>query len=623
MNSRKNTKILRTAALIFGDFGIVFIVYGLAAWSTFDNLFSATHAWVFYYGLIWAFATVAVNAAFGIYRMETDNFGLFESLRVMLVTMILNIVLYVMMYLLHNLSPYFTYINWKAFALETVAELFFLVVFRFVRRVFMAVRAKHRKRENPIRTIVIGAGGAAKIVIDDSRSNPESSISVVRLVDDDPNKIGNTLSGIRILGPISSIAQFVHMYKAEEVIIAVAALSEPRLHQILEYLRSCNVRIRRLPLLSEMENLHEMKVIDVDYEELLGRGGVQVDESAITEMLKGQTILVTGAGGSIGSGIAVDIAARSPKAIILFDFYEAGLYDTQQQIRSLLAKTGNSPVQIIPVVGSTFHEETVTRLFSDYHPDFVYHAASYKQVPLMEDNPNEAIRANAIGTYLIAKAASEAGTKKFVILSSNKAVNPMNVMAATKRFGEMCCEHFAKVSKTSFACVRFGNVLATSGSVVPLFASQIKAGGPVTVTSANMSRYFMSLDEAVKLILQSSVYSSDGQVFDIDMGQPVKILYVAEQMIRQAGYLPYKDIDIKITGLRRGEIENELPDFDKRRRKETPNERIFIDPDSRDYPIAEMYEKLLAFLKEDPKEQAVAKNVIDLVLEYDSGGIKK
>lgn len=623
MNSKRNTKIIRTSLLVFGDLCIVCILYALAAWSTFDDLFTSIHAWVFYYGLIWVFATVAVNAAFGIYRMETDNFGLFESLRVMIVTLALNFVLYITMYLLHYISPYFTYINWKAFALETIAELFFLVVFRFVRRVVVAVRAKHRHRENPIRTIVIGAGGAAKIVIDDSRSNPESLISVVRLVDDDPNKIGNTLSGIRILGPISSVAKFVEMYKVEEVIIAVAALSEDRLHQILGYLRSCNVRIRRLPLLNEMENLHEMKVIDVDYEELLGRGGVSVDEPSITAMLKDQTVLVTGAGGSIGGKLALDIASRSPKTLILLDFYEAGLYDTQQHIRSRLNRLGITTVQVVAVIGSTAHPETINRIFYEYRPDFIYHAASYKQVPLMEDNPDEAIRANAVGTYYIAKAAAEYKAKKFLILSSNKASNPSNVMAATKRFGEMCCAHFSNSSSTTYASIRFGNVLATSGSVVPLFAKQIKNGGPVTVTSANMSRYFMSLEEADKLILQASVYASGYELFDIDMGEPVKILYVAEQMIRQAGYLPYKDIDIKITGLRRGEEDIEPPDFDKRRRKSTPNDRIFLDPGNHDYPVEETLAKLISLLQKDPQAQDTAKNVIEFVRDCDAKGIKK
>jgi FlaA1/EpsC-like NDP-sugar epimerase len=588
MDYKKNTKTFRTIAIILSDALIIGVVYFFAAYASFNNLFNGQYWSVFYYGLVWVFTTILVYAIFGVYRMQTDNFGLFESLKLMTITLVTSVLLYLAMLLL-QFTPWFKenfpYLNWKSFVLGAIVECFMVVVARFVKRVWVAIAARKRTKANSIRTLVIGAGGAAKIVIDDSRSNPESKIKVVLLVDDDPNKIGNTLAGIKILGPISSVAQFVSMYKIEEVIIAISSLSDEKLHQIFEYLRPCDVRIRRLPLLSEMDKVHEMKVMDVDYDDLLGRGGVSVDETAIKAMFKDKTILITGAGGSIGAALAAQIAACQPKAVLLYDFYESGLFDTKEKVQRVLAKNGGENALVRPFVGTTSNKWMVDAVFKKFNPDFVFHSGSYKQVPLMEDNPIEAIRQNAFGTYTIAKVAAEYKTSKFIYLSSNKVLDVNNIMSATKRFGEMCCEHFAKTSSTTFACVRFGNVLATSGSVVPLFAKQIKDGGPVTVTSKDASRYFATLDEITALILQASVYAQGGQIFDVDMGKPVKITYVAEQMIRQAGYIPYKDIQIKITGLRHGENDVEPPSIDRRKQKTTPNSRLFLDPNNRDYDV--------------------------------------
>ena len=267
MNKKRNTKLLRTFALILGDILIISLVYFIAAYATFDNLlktgYFATYLPVFYYGIVWVIFTVLVYAAFGVYRMQTDNFGLFESIKLMALTFGSSVLLYIVMLCLQYTSVFsnFPYLNWKSFVLGAIVESFMVVVIRFAKRVILAIKARRHNKANPIRTLVIGAGSAGKIVIDDSRSNSESKIKVVLLVDDDPNKIGNTLSGVKILGPVSSVAQYVAMYKIEEVIIAIASLSDDRLHQIFGYLRPCDVRIRRLPLLSEMDKVHEMKVM--------------------------------------------------------------------------------------------------------------------------------------------------------------------------------------------------------------------------------------------------------------------------------------------------------------------------------------------------------------------------
>jgi len=615
MQNQKNRKFIRMLALILGDILVISAVYLLSAYATFDHLFNGAYWPIFYYGLIWVFGTIGVYAIFGVYRMQTDNFGLFESIKLMALTAASSLTLYIVMLLLQYTPTFhdFPYLNWKSFVLGAIVEALLVAVLRFAKRVWLAIRARRKNKENPIRTLVIGAGGAAKIVIDDSRSNSESKIKVVLFVDDDPNKIGNTMSGVKILGPIASVAQYIEMYKIEEVVIAIASLSDERLHQIFAYLRPCDVRIRRLPLLSEMDKIHEMKVMDVDYDELLGRGGVVVDEPEINAFIKGKSVLITGAGGSIGTQIAIAVASAQPKAVYLYDFYEAGLYDTQEKVKRVLAKNGAEGALVRSFVGSTSNKWVINSIFDKYKPDIVYHAGSYKQVPLMEDNPIEAVRQNAIGTYVIAKAAADHGTMKFVFLSSNKVLDITNIMSATKRFGEMCCEHFSKISKTTFCCIRFGNVLATSGSVVPLFAKQIADGGPVTVTSAGASRYFATLDEITSLIMQASVYAEGGQIFDIDMGRPVKIINVAEQMIRQAGYIPYKDINIKITGLRHGENDSEPLLFDKKKQIATPNKRLYIDPENGDFPVDSASIALMKLIESERPHLEVTSEVIKLI----------
>jgi FlaA1/EpsC-like NDP-sugar epimerase len=624
MQNLKNRKLIRTLVLILGDILVISAVYLLAAYATFDQLFNGGYWRIFYYGVIWVLSTVGVYALFGVYRMQTDNFGLFESIKLMAITVTWSLTLYIVMLVLQFTPAFskFPYLNWKSFVLGAIVEAFLVVILRFAKRVYLAIRARRKNKENPIRTLVIGAGGAAKIVIDDSRSNSESKIKVVLLVDDDPNKIGNTMSGVKILGPISSVAQYVQMYKIEEVVIAIASLSDERLHQIFGYLRPCDVRIRRLPLLSEMDKVHEMKVMDVDYDELLGRGGVVVDEPGIKAFIKGKSVLITGAGGSIGTQIAIAVASAQPKAIYLYDFYEAGLFDTQEKVKRVLAKNGGENCPVRSFVGSTSNKWVINSVFEKYKPDIVYHAGSYKQVPLMEDNPIEALRQNAIGTYVIAKAAADHGSLKFIYLSSNKVLDLTNILSATKRFGEMCCEHFAATSKTTFACVRFGNVLATSGSVVPLFAKQIADGGPVTVTSKGASRYFATLDEITNLIMQASVYAEGGQIYDVDMGSPVKIVNVAEQMIRQAGYIPYKDIDIKITGLRHGESDAEPSSFNKKKQMKTPNSRLFIDPNNRDFSVDEAVVQLEALTKMEKPHQEMAALAMQLIQDLDKKGTK-
>ena len=435
-----------------------------------------------------------------------------------------------------------------------------------------------RMKSKKVRTVVIGAGVTGKFVIDESRKNKDNHNYVVAIVDDDPNKIGGLFQNIPVKGPISDIKKIIEFSDAEEVIIAMSKISQERLHEILELLRDSKARVRRMPLISEMEGPNDKKIVDVDLNDLLYRDPIKLDNSKVKKMLAGQTVLVTGAGGSIGSELVRQIYRTQPKTLILFDIYENGTYDIQMQLLRMKHKENIRGVELITLIGSTYNDYRVESIIKKYRPDYIYHAAAYKHVPLMEDSPMEAIRTNVIGTYNVARFADKYKVKKMILVSTDKAVRPTNVMGATKRFAETIIQYFDEKSKnTNYAAVRFGNVLGSNGSVIPLFKKQIEDGGPVTITDKNIIRYFMTIPEAVSLILQCGLFAHDGEIFILDMGKPVKILDLAERLIRQAGLVPYVDIDIIETGLRPGEKLYEELLLDKKHQKKTANSRIFVE----------------------------------------------
>jgi FlaA1/EpsC-like NDP-sugar epimerase len=337
------------------------------------------------------------------------------------------------------------------------------------------------------------------------------------------------------------------------------------------------VVIRRLPLMEELEkDGQHMKVKDVDVNELLGRDVIPLINDEIKAFIHDQVVLITGAGGSIGSELTRQIFGYAPKAMVLLDIYENGVYDVQQELVKLNKKLGK-PIPIYVQIGATYNRERMEQIFKVYQPNLVFHAAAYKHVPLMQDSPQEAVRTNVLGTYNIAMLCQKYQAKKMVLVSTDKAVRSTNVMGASKYYAETIMRHFAKQQLTQYAAVRFGNVLASNGSVIPLFKKQIEAGGPVTVTDKEITRFFMTIPEAVGLILQSGVYAKDGEIFVLDMGKPVKIIDLAEKMIRQSGYIPYEEIRIEFTGLRPGEKMYEELLLDPNTTTKTKNEKIFID----------------------------------------------
>ena len=522
---------------------------------------------------------------FKVYRIVTTQIGIFESLRMMGIVFGVNAFGLLAISLIPALPSFVDYVF--VWALSTIVLMFLFPSVRYAVRIFSIVRSFKNKTEK-IRTIVIGAGSAGKIVVDETRRNDNNHNYVVAVVDDAPSKIGGLLANVPIKGPISNIASIIDSVKADEVIIAMNEISEERLREIYELLNATNVRIRRLPLIAEMQGPNDKRIIDVDLEDLLCREPVKLDNHQVNDMLNGKTVLVTGAGGSIGSELVRQIFNTHPKTLILFDIYENSTYDIQMELTRRIREEKITDINLVTLIGSTYNEKRVEQILKKYKPEYIYHAAAYKHVPLMEDSPAEAIRTNVIGTYNVAKLADKYGVKKMVLVSTDKAVRPTNVMGATKRFAETIIQYFDSESKhTKYAAVRFGNVLGSNGSVVPLFKKQIEAGGPITITDKEIIRYFMTIPEAVSLILQCGLFAEGGEIFILDMGKPVKILNLAERLIRQAGLKPYKDIDIIETGLRPGEKLFEELLLDTKHQRKTENKRIYIEEKEAVKPIEE------------------------------------
>ncbi len=521
----------------------------------------------------------------GVYKIITKDIGFFELFRILVTTLAVQFAgLFVVCFV-----PYF-HLSWRyawVWALVSFSVMYLLPSMRLLVRAFNISKILTMK-QNPIRTLVVGAGAAGKIVVDETRRNKNNRNKVVAFIDDDENKIGGIFANLPVKGPISDIGTVIDFYSVEEVIIAISDLSEEKLHEIIELLEPYSVRVRRMPLIGEMQGPNDTKIINVDLNELLYRDPVKLNNNEVRNMLTGKVVMVTGAGGSIGSELTRQIFKTHPKTLILFDIYENSTYDIQMELAKEMRDKKISDLELITLIGSTYDAFRVESIIKKYKPDYIYHAAAYKHVPLMEDSPAEAIRTNVIGTYNVARFADKYKVKKMVLVSTDKAVRPTNVMGATKRFAETIIQYYADKSKnTAYAAVRFGNVLGSNGSVVPLFKKQIEAGGPVTITDKRIIRYFMTIPEAVSLILQCGLFATGGEIFILDMGKPVKIISLAERMIRQAGLIPYTDIKIVETGLRPGEKLYEELILDVKNQTKTKNKKIYIEQKEDVYPIEE------------------------------------
>ena len=487
---------------------------------------------------------------------------------------------------------------------------------RFAYRLIRSGQKMFEQKSNSYaeeRVMVIGAGNAGQLLIRELIMSSHLSAKACCIIDDNPAKKGRFLDGIPIVGNRHDIPEMVVKYNINKIIYAVPTTAGKDRKEILIICKDTGCQVQVIPGIYQMVDgkVSVSNLRPVSIEDLLGRDEVVVDNDQIHSFLEGKVIMVTGGGGSIGSELCRQIARENPKKLLIFDIYENNAYEIQQELRR---KYPN--VHFETLIGSVRNTNRLESIFKEYKPDVIYHAAAHKHVPLMEESPNEAIKNNVFGTYKLSKAAAEFGVKKFVLISTDKAVNPTNIMGASKRLCEMIIQMMNRNTDTDFVAVRFGNVLGSNGSDIPLFKKQIEEGGPVTVTDPRIIRYFMTIPEAVALVLQAGLYAKGGEIFVLDMGDPVKIDDMARNLIRLSGYEPDVDIKIKYTGLRPGEKLYEEMLMSEEGLKETPNKLIHIGQ-----PIEmddELFAKQLSELEKACKaERSDIKQIVaDIVKTY-------
>ena len=445
---------------------------------------------------------------------------------------------------------------------------------RFMYRMIRTVLNKYRNIKTSNNVMIIGAGEATNVIMREiQNSSYLANSNIACIIDDDRRKVGKYIRGVKVIGTRDKIKEAAQLYDIDEIIFAIPSASNEVKRDILNICKETDCTLKILPGVYQMVDgeINVNSIRNVDVLDLLGRDPIEVDIESIMGYVKDKVIMVTGGGGSIGSELCRQLVSHKPKQLIIFDIYENNAYDIQQEL-----KINYPDANVVTLIGSIRNVSRLESVFAQYKPDIVYHAAAHKHVPLMEVSPDEAVKNNVVGTWNVARMADKYGVKKFVMISTDKAVNPTNVMGATKRICEMIVQTYNEISKTDFVAVRFGNVLGSNGSVIPLFKRQIEAGGPVTVTDPNIIRYFMTIPEAVSLVLQAGAYAKGGEIFILDMGEPVKIDDLAKNLIRLSGYTLGVDMEIKYTGLRPGEKLYEELLMKEEGLQETDNKLIHI-----------------------------------------------
>lgn len=445
---------------------------------------------------------------------------------------------------------------------------------RFMYRMIRTVLNKYRNIKTSNNVMIIGAGEATNVIMREiQNSSYLANSNIACIIDDDRRKVGKYIRGVKVIGTRDKIKEAAKLYDIDEIIFAIPSASNEVKRDILNICKETDCTLKILPGVYQMVDgeINVNSIRNVDVLDLLGRDPIEVDIDSIMGYVKDKVIMVTGGGGSIGSELCRQLVSHKPKQLIIFDIYENNAYDIQQEL-----KINYPDANVVTLIGSIRNVSRLESVFAQYKPDIVYHAAAHKHVPLMEVSPDEAVKNNVVGTWNVARMADKYGVKKFVMISTDKAVNPTNVMGATKRICEMIVQTYNEISKTDFVAVRFGNVLGSNGSVIPLFKRQIEAGGPVTVTDPNIIRYFMTIPEAVSLVLQAGAYAKGGEIFILDMGEPVKIDDLAKNLIRLSGYTLGVNMEIKYTGLRPGEKLYEELLMKEEGLQETDNKLIHI-----------------------------------------------
>lgn len=510
---------------------------------------------------------IIIFACFRLYNSLWKYAGIDELVNIIFACSISGVLQFIGMYfILHIHVPRSFYPLSMLFTMAFISISRFF--YRYIRRV-----SKRYHNTSQSRIMIIGAGEAGSMIMREIAVSRYINGTVICAIDDNKEKTGSFIQGVKVVGDRTKIIEAAEKYEITDIFIAMPSASRKDIKEILEICKGTGCALKILPGMYQLinEEVSVTRLRDVEIEDLLGREPVKIDMEGIMNYVKGKVIMVTGGGGSIGSELCRQIVKHQPKRLIILDIYENNAYFIQQEL-----KNEYPDLDLVVLIASVRNTKRINWIMEHYRPEIIYHAAAHKHVPLMEDSPNEAIKNNVGGTYKLAAAADAYGVEKFILISSDKAVNPTNIMGASKRICEMIIQAYNKRSKTEFVAVRFGNVLGSNGSVIPLFKEQILRGGPVTVTHPDIIRYFMTIPEAVSLVLQAGAYAKGGEIFVLDMGEPVKIAELAENLIRLSGYEPGRDIAIEFTGLRPGEKLYEELLMDEEGLKETENKLIHI-----------------------------------------------
>ncbi|MDD6266623.1 MAG: nucleoside-diphosphate sugar epimerase/dehydratase [Clostridium sp.] len=606
---------LRRVLLIMYDVVAIFAAGALTILLRFNLNYAAIE--LQYIQMMWKYlpinivCTLLIFAAFKLYSSMWQYAGPLEAGNVLMASAASTIAQFIGYNLLGMpmfRSYYFIYV---------IVFMFLILASRFAYRFLRMVKNNRLTHKTGNRIMIIGAGESCNMLIKEITNSSYINGQVKCLIDDDPAKIGKYVQGIKVVGNRDTILHNARKYEIDEIIIALPSASKKNIKEITNICKESDCELKILPGMYQLVNgeVGISNLRHVEVEDLLGREPITVNVDSIAEYVRGKVVLVTGGGGSIGSELCRQIARHIPKQLIILDIYENNAYDIKQELERKYPR-----LNLEVLIGSVRNTSRVNYIFEKYHPDIVYHAAAHKHVPLMEDSPNEAIKNNVFGTLKTVRAADKYGTQRFVLISTDKAVNPTNIMGASKRMCEMIVQMYNTRSKTDFVAVRFGNVLGSNGSVIPLFKKQIAHGGPVTVTHPDIIRYFMTIPEAVSLVIEAGLYAKGGEIFVLDMGEPVKILDLAENLIRLSGYTPYDDIPIVFTGLRPGEKLYEELLMDEEGLKDTQNKMIHI---GRPIEIdEERFEKELEALKHatDKEEEDIRPLIKQIVPTYNPKG---
>ena len=612
--TEKNTQWhMRVILLLAGDIIAIMLSSFLALWLRFELVFADIDRIflesIYQYAVINIICTIAIFYAFHLYTSLWKYASVNELVNITLAVVISGIVNAVGMRAFQNPVPRSYDILYTMFLLAMMIGIRFF--YRFVR--FMKTEYFIRNRKEMSNVMVIGAGDAGAAIVKELRLNETLKRRVCCMIDDDPAKKGKYVQGCLVVGGKKDIISAVERYGITKIIIAMPSAPKSTIKEIVDLCQHTECKIRILPgmyqLVSGEVSVSQLREVEIG--DLLGREQIKVNLNEILGYVQNKVVLVTGGGGSIGSEICRQLAGHGVKQLIIVDIYENNIYEIQQELKRKYPE-----LDLVALIASVRNTHRINEIMDKYRPNVVYHAAAHKHVPLMEDSPNEAIKNNVFGTYKTASAAGKHGVERFVLISTDKAVNPTNIMGASKRMCEMIVQTLDKFYPTEFVAVRFGNVLGSNGSVIPLFKKQIAEGGPVTVTHPDIIRYFMTIPEAVSLVLQAGAYAKGGEIFVLDMGEPVKIADLAKNLIRLSGFKVGEDIEIKYTGLRPGEKLYEELLMDEEGLQATDNNLIHIGKpiDMNEAVFMKQLKELKAASEKDSK--AIRQMVKEMVPTY-------